>query len=269
MQQPQMDEARELFRRAIALDAEYAPAWAGLAMLHGLLYEWWGSKPEDQDEADRSSRIALELAPELADGHLARGYALSIQRRYDEARPRFEAAARINPNLFDAYYYFGRAAFAAGDIEKSVEVWRKAAEVRREDFESPLLQALALRRLGRIEESVVANAESVRRAERLLDVNPLNGRVLSFGAGALLDDGQVERAMEWARRAERLYPDDMSVIINGACLRARLGLKDEALDLLERVLAKGWGKKDWIVNDPDYDSLREEPRFIAMLERLS
>ncbi len=43
MQQPHMDEARSLFERAIELDAEYAPAWAGLAMLHALLYEWWGS----------------------------------------------------------------------------------------------------------------------------------------------------------------------------------------------------------------------------------
>ena len=268
MQQPHMNEAGELFQRAIELDAGYAPAWAGLATLHALLYEWWGSRERDLGEADRASRIAMELAPDLADAHLARGFALSVQRRYEEAQPRFEAAARINPNLFDAYYYFGRAAFAAGDIEKSAELWRKAGDVRREDFESPLLQAQSLRKLGRMEESAEVNRESVRRAERLLDINPLDGRVLSFGAGALHEDGQVERAMEWARRAEQLYPEDMAVIINGACLRARQGLNDEALDLLERVLNKGWGKKDWIEKDPDYDSLRAEPRFIAMLANL-
>ena len=268
MQQPHMNEARELFQRAIELDAGYAPAWAGLATLHALLYEWWGSLEQDLNEADRASRIAMELAPDLADAHLARGFALSVQRRYEEAQPRFEAAARINPNLFDAYYYFGRAAFAAGDIEKSAELWRKAGDVRREDFESPLLQAQSLRKLGRMEESAQVNRESVRRAERLLDINPLDARVLSFGAGALHEDGQVERAMEWARRAEQLYPEDMAVIINGACLRARQGLNDEALDLLERVLSKGWGKRDWIEKDPDYDSLRAEPRFIAMMANL-
>jgi adenylate cyclase len=268
MQQPLMDEAHALFERAIQLDAEYAPAWAGLATLHALLYEWWGSKDEDLREADRASRIAMELAPDLADAHLARGFALSIQRRYEEAKPRYEAAARINPNLFDAYYYYGRAAFAAGDIEKSVELWRKAGEVRREDFESPLLQAQSLRKLGRVEESFELNREVIQRAERLLDINPQNARVLSFGAGSLLEDGQTARAMEWTRRAEQLYPDDMGVIINGACVRARIGMKDEALDLLERVLNKGWGKKDWIENDPDYDSLRDEPRFIAMMAKL-
>jgi adenylate cyclase len=268
MQQPHMDEAHELYQRALALDAGYAPAWAGLATLHALLYEWWGSKDEDLREADRASRVAMELAPDLADAHLARGFALSIQRRYEEAKPRYEAAARINPNLFDAYYYYGRAAFAAGDVEKSIELWAKAGAVRQEDFESPLLQAQSMRRLGRIAESQAVNREAVRRAEKLLDLNPHDGRVLSFGAGALQEDGQGARALEWAARAEQLYPDDMSVIINSACLHARSGEPGKALDLLERVFNKGWGKKDWIENDPDYDSLRGEPRFIAMMARL-
>ena len=268
LQQPYMDEARVLYQRAITLDAEYAPAWAGLATLHALLFEWWGSRPEDLQEADRASHIAMELAPDLADAHLARGYTLSNQRRYEEAQHHFEAAARINPNLFDAYYYYGRAAFAAGDIEKSVDLWRQAGEVRSEDFESPLLRAQSLRKLGRFEESRLVNREAVRRAERLLEVNPHNGRVLSFGAGALQEDGQFERALEWVSRAERLYPDDMSVIINSACLNARTGHKEKAMDLLERVFNKGWGKKDWVDNDPDYDSLRAEPRFIAMMARL-
>ena len=268
LQQPYMDEARALYQRALTLDAEYAPAWAGLATLHALLYEWWGSSPRDLDEADRASRMAMELAPDLADAHLARGYTLSNQRRYQEAEQHFEAAARINPNLFDAYYYYGRAAFAAGDTEKSVDLWRKAGEVRSEDFESPLLQAQSLRKLGRVAEARLVNREAVRRAERLLEVNPDNGRVLSFGAGAVLEDGQTQRALEWGARAEKLYPDDMSVIINNACLYARNGHKAEAMDRLERVFNKGWGKKDWVDNDPDYDCLRAEPRFIAMMAKL-
>ena len=210
----------------------------------------------------------MELAPDLADAHVARGFALSLHGRYDEAQVHFELAARINPHLFDAYYYYGRAAFAAGDIEKSVELWRKAGEVRSEDFESPLLQAQSLRKLGHMAEAREVNREAVRRAERLLELNPHNGRVLSFGGGALFDDGQEERAMEWVMRAEKLYPDDMSVIVNAACMFAKAGDNERAMDLLERVFNKGWGKKDWVENDPDYDSLRAEPRFIAMMARL-
>ncbi len=45
-------------------------------------------------------------------------------------------------------------------------------------------------------------------------------------------------------------------------------MKEQALDMLERVFGKGWGKKDWIEKDPDYDPLREDPRFKAMMEKL-
>ena len=45
-------------------------------------------------------------------------------------------------------------------------------------------------------------------------------------------------------------------------------MKEEALGLLERTFAQGYGQRDWIENDPDYDNLRDDPRFQAMLEKL-
>jgi hypothetical protein len=79
-------------------------------MLHALLYEWWGSSDEDLGQADRASRIAMELAPELADAHLARAYTLSNLSALRGGAPAFRRRrSRINPNLFDAYYYYGRA----------------------------------------------------------------------------------------------------------------------------------------------------------------
>ncbi len=224
MQQPHMDEARALYQRAIALDAEYAPAWAGLATLHALLYEWWGSKAEDLAEADRASRIAMELAPELADAHLARGYTLSNLRRYDEANQHFEAAARINPNLFDAYYYYGRAAFAAGDIEKSIELWRKAGEVRREDFESPLLQAQSMRKLG--PHRGIARREPRSRAARRTARRAQSCRTAACCRSAPAHcTTTASSSARWNGRdaPKQLYPDDMGVIINGALpARARM-----------------------------------------------
>jgi tetratricopeptide (TPR) repeat protein len=77
-----------------------------------------------------------------------------------------------------------------------------------------------------------------------------------------------DRAVEWATRALELYPDDEGALINGACLHAKLGHKEEALALLERVFARGRGKRDWVEQDRDYDILRDDPRFQAMLARL-
>ena len=128
----------------------------------------------------------MELAPDLADAHLARGYTLSNQRRYEEAQPAFRSrGAHQSRTCSTPTTTTAAPRSPRGDIEKSIELWRKAGEVRREDFESPLLQAQSMRKLGQIEESRIVNREAVRRAEKLLELNPSNGRVLSFGAGAL------------------------------------------------------------------------------------
>ena len=210
----------------------------------------------------------LALAPKLAEAHVAHGCALSLSRRYGEAARAFEAAIELNENLFEAYYYYARASFASGEIARSADLFRKAAVVRREDFQSALLASQSLTMLKRHDEARELRREGINRAERALEFNPTEPRALSLTPGYLLEDGQAGRALEMSERALTLHPDDMSTLINGACLRARLGQKDRALDLLERAFARRWGQRDWIEHDHDYDSLRDEPRFQRLLAKL-
>jgi DNA-binding SARP family transcriptional activator len=260
--------SRQMFVRAIHLDPGYAPAWAGLSTVHACLYEWFGAGKAGLDAADRTSRRALELAPRLGEAHVARGLARSLSRRYEEAVSEFEEGIRINPNLFEAHYYFARTAFALGDMQRAAEMFQSAAQLRAEDFQSPVLLGTALRALGREDAAHDAVRIGIRRAEQILALNPRDGRALSLCAGALVDDGQVDRALEWSKRALELYPDDMSALVNVACVHARARQPAPALDLLERVFARGCGKRDWVLNDPDYSSLRNEPRFEQLVARL-
>ncbi len=268
MTQPDLARSAEMFERATQLDPSYSPALAGLATVYATLYEWFGADDANLRKADDASRKSVALGPELAEARVARGFTLSLSRQYAEATNEFSEAIRINPNLFEAYYYFARASFANGDIARSAELFAKAAEVRREDFQSPILLAQALRMMGKVSEALEANREGVRRAEHALALDPKDPRALSLGASGLFHDNQKARAREWCRGAVELYPDDMGVLINAACLSAKLGLKEEALDYLERVFARGWGKRGWIEHDPDYDIVRDEPRFKRLLARL-
>jgi adenylate cyclase len=268
MTRPDLEHSQAMFRAAIEIDAEYAPAWAGLAQAHAQEYEWFGSDPVDLAEAERASRIAMDLNPELADAHVARGFTMSLHRNYDLAEKHFEAAARINPQLFDAFYLLGRSCFARGQVERSATLFGRAGAVRPEDFQSIFLQGQSLRMLGRAEEARVANTESIRRAHRLLELNPRDIRTLSLGSGALFADGQKERAFEWAERALGIDPKDMGAIVNAACIHSVAGNIDRAIELLENAFGLGWGKRDWIENDHDYDPLRSDPRFQAMVAKL-
>ena len=134
--------------------------------------------------------------------------------------------------------------------------------------QSPALEAQSLGMLGRESERRSACLESIARAERALALNPADRRAWALVSLALYSMGDPARAFEWSKRALELDPDDMSVLVCAACLHARAGLKEEALRILERVFARGWGKRDWIEHDPDYDSLRDDPRFRALLEKL-
>jgi tetratricopeptide (TPR) repeat protein len=123
--------------------------------------------------------------------------------------------------------------------------------------------------LGREDQARTAFHESALRTVRALALNPLDVRALSLGSLALYEDGQVQLAMDCSRRALALYPDDSGALINVACLHLRAGLKEEALEILERVFGRGWGKRDWVDHDPDYDPVRADPRFQRMLDKLS
>jgi tetratricopeptide (TPR) repeat protein len=268
MMQRGLDASRAMFVRALELDPGYAPAWAGLATVHACLYEWFDPRQVEVSRAEHASRRALEAAPRLAEPHVARGPARSLTRHYEEAVSEFEAAIRINPYLFDAYYYFARTVFARGDMVRAAELFGLAAQLRPEDFQSPLLLATAARALGQEHVAHDAVLTGIGRAQRVLALNPHDGRALSLGAGALIADNQTERALEWSKRCLDLYPGDTSALVNVACVHARVGQPGEALDLLDRVFARGCGKRDWIVNDPDYASLRNEPRFHRLLGQL-
>ena len=268
MTQPDLEKSAEMFERAIELDSAYGPAYAGLATVHATLYEWFGARDEDLSKAERISQRALDLAPDLAESHVARGCALSLSRRYEEAAREFEAAIRLNPHLFDAFYYYARTSFASGAIAESAVLFGKAADARQEDFQSPMLQAQSLRMVGRTSEAQVADQQGIERAERVLALNPLDGRALSLGSVHLFEVGETARAREWSQRSLELYPDDLSTLVSAACLHARAGDKEAALHFLERVFARGWGKRDWIEHDPDYDILRDDPRFVRLVAKL-
>jgi adenylate cyclase len=56
------------------------------------------------------------------------------------------------------------------------------------------------------------------------------------------------------------------MLYNLGCFYARRGDRGLALDHLERAMEVGMRNRDWFMTDPDLDSVREDPRFKALLE---
>ena len=263
-----LERARDLFIRAYELDPGYATAYAGVADCCSMLFLYVEATDAYLKEADDASRKALELDSELAEAHAARGTAVSLNKRYGEAQDEFETAIRQNPELFEAYYFYARACFAQGKLEQAAHLFKQACHLRPEDYSAPSLLANVYVGLGRKSELEDANRRALEAAKKHLEVYPEEGRALYMGAHALIQLGQHERGLEWAKRALATNPEETDVLYNVACTYALLGQVDKGIDCLDEAITFGYGHKEWIENDPYLDSLRNHPRFQALLERL-
>ncbi len=259
--------AREMFERATEIDPGFTGAWAGLATAHVHLH---GCDNEPHlEKARQASARALELDPSSAEAHVAAGQGFSMEQRYGEAAIEFERAIELDPILFDAHYYYGRARFKAGELAKSLHLFEQAQSLRPEDYESGYLIGLVLTQLGRANEARDAQKDALERVTKYIDLNPDEARPYVLAAGALARLGQRERAMECIDRAQFLAPDDDAILYNAGCALAILGEQEGALDALERAIDAGLAGGDWVPQDPDWESLRDRPRFKKLVARLA
>jgi len=267
-QKQSLEFARQMFAKAIEIDPTYALAYAGLADSCSVLYTNFDASEANLSNAETASRRALELDPGLAEAHVARGMAVSLHGRHVDAEWEFETAMRLNPQLFDAAYMYGRALTAQGKHEKALKMFERAAELRPEDYVVPGMVGSAYASLGRTAEEQLAYRRQSTASAKRLELNPDDPRALYMGAIALSHLGELTRAKDWARQALAINPSDATVLYNVACMYATSGEAEEAITLLERAVASGFGHWNWIENDSDLESLRGHPRFQALREKL-
>jgi adenylate cyclase len=260
--------AQQMFREAINIDEGYALAWAGYADCHSFMVMYVDPRPEYKEEATKASRRALELDPELAEAHASRGLACLVSEEFDAAEREFVKAIELNPNLFEAYYYYARTKFHGGDMVAAADLFKKAAAVDPGDYQSRCLRGQILRGAGQLDEAFSQAREAVEVIEKHLKWYPDDARAYLLGAGSLVIQGDVERAKRWLHRAIEIAPNESIVLYNVACNLATLGETDKALDYLEQAAKQGTVSAAWMRNDEDLASLRGEARYSALLDRL-
>jgi non-specific serine/threonine protein kinase len=263
-----LGSAREMFTKAIDIDSGYAPAWAGLADCYTEYYRNYESTDDNLEAADRASQMAVDLDPDLAEAHAARGYALGQRLQYDEAQEEFRRAVELDDTLFETYYYYGTVAFAQGELETSAEMFERALQVAPDDERAMRLLPQIYRSLGRDSEERLANRRRLQLAEKRLELHPDDVQTVIDGAHALAALGERERSLEWAGRILEADTDDALLLYNLACFFSMAGQADPALDALERSYLEGLADPEWMRQDSDLDNIRDLPRYQALVARM-
>ena len=264
-----LPQAAVLFGDAMRADPQFAQAHAGLA--NALAYAGiWGLDvaATDIERALVASHRALELEPRMPEAYVAKGNLLFMQGKAEQAFAAFEEAIRLNPSSYEAHYFFARDLFSAGRADQAVAYYETAERLRPEEYQPPCMLAGALYSLGRVDEAQAASGRGLRAIEARLTINPDDTRALHLGAVLAARLGDRAGALDYARRALLLRPDEFATTYNIACAYAVLGMHTEALDTLDRAVRKGRGDLGWIEHDPDLAALRGEARFAEIVGRL-
>jgi adenylate cyclase len=260
-----LHRAPQMYRHAIERDPNYAQAYAGLADILSVLILWgYMRKEEGLAEAEAAARRALELAPELAEAHLALANVFHIHGQFSAATTAFERAISLNPTLHEAYNYFGRSCMSQGDYKRAATLLETAFRLRPDDFSVLAIAVMAVDASGDHPRSLELAREALAGLIRQSELEPENARAHYLAGLLFLRLGDKTSGKPYIETALRLRPDDFGTIYNTACYYSMSGEIERALDVLEQ---KQISNPAWMEHDPDLAALRDHPRFKAILAR--
>lgn len=285
-----------LFRRAVEIDEQLAPAWAGIADSIGELLDYGFEMPAGALEiAESAARRAIAIDPQLPEAQLALGLVHLMRQNGPEALEYIELAARMRPNGADAHSKISWAGQLLGQTELAFSAARRALE-----FDPLAVEPRVNLAMGHVIRGEATEALSVVRAKR--DLLPL-WPTLDFyeavilqhlgrhdEALALLDGLTVTwagvgpaaaRAISYAAtgRPERAR-EELAAMRSDGAHPFLVGLAEVALGDIEQGFAAFAEARSW---DTDSDwanlaarylypeqlgGLRSDPRYLEMIESL-
>jgi TolB-like protein/DNA-binding winged helix-turn-helix (wHTH) protein len=287
-----LSRAIDHFERAIALDARYAAAFAGLS------HAWWwrgvhGSKTPKQVESPSrvAARRALELDPQLAEAHVSTG---RIKFNYDwdwtGAEKDFGRALELDPNSLDAHFFHGMLFMALGRFPESI------AHIERAEQLDPL-SATVQSAFGRILYRARRFDEAIVHLNQASELDPQNAPYYRL-ADVLEELGRYAEAIALNEKGDKLRGPSSIAEPNTARIYARMGRPDEARALLARQQASkpalfasatayaALGDRDeafrllfklsderdslnYVKTDPRLASIHSDPRWQVLLRRMN
>jgi eukaryotic-like serine/threonine-protein kinase len=284
----------EFLNRAIELEPNYAPAYAGLAEAYSLHAGSFLVSSEALPKAWSAAAKALELDDGLAEAHNALGMVKYLfEWDWTGAEREYQRAIEQNPNYATAHDQYGFYLVLMGRNEEGHREVKRAVEL---DPLSPAFQA----DLGEVFRFARRPDQAIEQYQKSIQMDPnfwLAHTLLGFVYG---DKGNFSAAFAAVEKA-RSMEDDPQVLLTEAHLLARSGQAARARTLLREVeersrrspvpvpfialvygdlgdkdqafkwLEKGFQERVWMLflkADPNFDPLRSDTRFAEILRRM-
>ena len=293
-----LGQALNLFRQAVAVDPDYAPAHAGIADTYNLMGILWVRPPADvHPQAKQAAMRALELDERLAEAHTSLGFVYAAYDwDWEKADQEFRRAIELAPGYPTAHHFYG--AYYLSPMGRHDEAIREVRRAQELDPLAPIFGADAalLLNWARREDDAIATCRET------IESFPDFPLTFYYLAHALTEKGQGAEAVKAARKAESmtgdapLYAAGLGYALAGsgdedgarkilanlisrkndepvpayhlALILARLGETDRAFEWLEQAFReRSW--LQWARVEPGFDPVRPDSRFTDLVGRMN
>ena len=288
----------ELFKQAVATDPGYAQAYAGLADAYFVSSGYGVLKSKQSIPlGEAAAKRALELVPNLAEGHSALANSFAAEWKWRDSEREFKRAIELNPSSAQIHYFYSfNCLVPLARFEEAVREMRRALEL---DPLSPILNT----NLGLVLWTAGNDAEAITLWNKAGDLEPnfppLHLRLFEYYA----HHGDFKRAWaSWIKAHPELAgstaPNDLRDLAkkvlqqfqnqeqentsgNGkgkfgvpptfalAEMYSVLGDKDKAFSRLEKEYADRNDLLSIWVRLPIFTDLRSDPRYADLLHRMN
>ncbi len=261
-----VEYAIQLFEKAIELDPRYAAAYAGCSSAYGQMYQWFSREEKYRAKAQELSFKALMYDSNLPEAYAAMGLSYFIWGKFEEAAASSRKAIELDPDDFIAYWTLGRFHFSNGEHEPALVQFKRVIDIKPGFYAAYADLAQAYECLKMQPEAAAAEQQLLELLPNYLLQNPEDARARIFFASSLAKHGRKDEAIREGDAALELSPDDPMMLYNCACLYALLGEGERAIDTIERAIAGGYESFRWMEHDPDLDTIRDNPRYAALVQ---
>lgn len=293
-------KAIEFYNQAIDNDPTYAPAYVGLASCYlSVDAEYVGTREErtavvkaaagkaleidpniggevyatlainshfnewDWTTAEREYRRAIELSPNYATAHHWYAEFLATEGRFDESFAEYQRALELDPLSLAVKTDLGLNYYYARQFDRAVEYLEK---LKASDPNYMRIHS----NLSEVYEQKEMFAESIAENDRGETLNGQNSQKLAIYKTSFENSLRTSGGKDyWQKKMELLsvlYGKSQGLA--EAKTYSRLGERDKAFELLEKLCGERSPLLVWLKVAPDYDNLRSDPRFADLMSRV-